>query len=267
MTTIRHLPFRSRRLYFAAAVPLVFGAGLASAFALDAMSRNTSLAPDESPRVVTPAPLAPDAAPIPAPSDAIVLFDGASLDAWRADADKPAAWSFDRTLGGAMHVTPGKGGLFTKQSFGDVQLHIEFATPADVKGDGQERGNSGVYLQGRYEVQVLDSFNSPTYSNGQCGAIYAQHPPLVNACRKPGEWQTYDIIFLAARFDDAGTRTAPARMTVIHNGVLIHDHAELNGETTAAPNKEGKADGPLYLQDHGNPVRYRNIWIRPLSAK
>lgn len=197
-----------------------------------------------------------------APSDATVLFDGKDLSRWATMDGKPAGWASDGT---AMTVTTGAGSIVTRDKFADCQLHIEFATPAKVEGEGQGRGNSGVYLQGRYEVQVLDSYNSRTYPDGQCGAIYKQHPPLVNACRAPGEWQTYDIVFRAPRFDGAGRKTANASLTVVHNGVLIQDHADVTGPTGSAPFKESPDPGPLYLQDHGNPVRYRNIWIRPLA--
>ncbi|MGE3107640.1 MAG: DUF1080 domain-containing protein [Phycisphaerales bacterium] len=231
-----------------------------------------SLADGDAPRADEPEPrvVAPGAAdqgqpPIPPPSDATVLFDGTSLDTFRSADGGAARWTIEGKHGGAMTITPGAGGIFSTHQFGDAQVHIEFATPAEVLGEGQSRGNSGVYLQGRYEVQVLDSFKNSTYPNGQCGAIYAQHAPLVNACRGPGLWQSYDIIFRAPRFDAAGTRIQPAQITVLHNGVLIHDHADVQGETTAAPIKEGPGDGPLYLQDHGCQVRYRNIWIRPLA--
>jgi hypothetical protein len=156
------------------------------------------------------------------------------------------------------------GGLFTKEEFGACQLHVEWASPSEVKGEGQGRGNSGVYLQGRYEIQVLDSYNSKTYPNGQAGAYYGHSAPLVNACRKPGEWQSYDIIFHPPK-KTADGQTQDGSFTVLHNGVLIQDHVAVKPEpTTAAPLKGLVEQGPLYLQDHGNPVRYRNIWIRKL---
>jgi len=196
-----------------------------------------------------------------APSDAIVLFDGTSLDAWAGKDGKPQ-WTIDD---GSLLVTGG-GPLHTKQKFGSCQLHIEWRTPAKIKGNGQGRGNSGVFLMSRYEVQVLDSYDNPTYADGQAAAIYGQYPPLVNACRKPGEWQTYDIVFDAPKFEGEKL-VKPAYFTVFHNGVLVHDHDKVIGATAhrklAHYSPHGKA--PLQLQDHGNPVRYRNIWIRPLD--
>lgn len=234
-----------------------------AALMVSAVASGERHASEPEPRIVSPGRIAA-VTPVAPPSDAVVLFDGTSLDSWRGESDEPAVWHVDGQPGAAMTIKPGGGGIFSKMTYADAQIHVEFATPSEPKGEGQERGNSGVYIQGRYEVQVLDSFKNSTYPNGQCGAIYAQHAPLVNASRGPGEWQTYDIIFRAAKFDDAGKRIAPARLTVIHNGVLIQDHAEASGETTAAPMKEGSGDGPLFLQDHGNAVRYRNIWIRRL---
>jgi len=157
--------------------------------------------------------------------------------------------------------------LRTKRTFGDCQLHIEWRTPAKVEGEGQDRGNSGVFLQGRYEVQVLDSYNNRTYSNGQAGSIYKQYIPLVNACRKSGQWQTYDIFFRSPRFSDKGALEVPGYITVVHNGVLIQDHVQLKGSTVyrGAPSYERhNLKEPLMLQDHGNPVSYKNIWLREL---
>jgi hypothetical protein len=197
------------------------------------------------------------------PSDAIVLFDGSDLSQW----DGGDKWLVEN----GYAVSRG-GGITTRDSFGDCQLHIEWASPEVVEGKGQGRGNSGVYLMGKYELQILDSYDNPTYFDGQAGAMYKTRPPLVNACRKPGEWQTYDIIFHAPRFDGA-TLTKPAYITVLHNGVLIQDHTELLGSTAwdsppqYAPHPP---KGPIHLQFHGNPVRFRNIWIReiaPLAAQ
>ncbi len=215
--------------------------------------------PDAEPKVVK-APAAANSAPAPAPSDATVLFDGKSLDAWQSTDGKPAPW----TVADGAATVNGKGSIITKAKFGDMQIHLEFATPTDISGESQGRGNSGVYLQGRYELQILDSFNNPTGAKGSCGAIYSKHAPLVNASRGPGEWQTYDIVFHAAKFDAAGKKTANARVTAFHNGVLIQNNAEIDGTTGSSPLKESAEPGFLYLQDHGNPVKFRNIWVRPL---
>lgn len=237
------------------ATGMLGGAGRAGAARMAA----AALADDTEPPVVTPGQPASDR-PTPAPSDAIVLFDGTSLDAWQAEKGGAAGWKVEGVAGGSMTIEPGTGSIVTKRSFGDAQFHIEFATPKEVSGEGQGRGNSGVYLQGRYEVQVLDSYENKTYFNGQCAAIYGQHPPLVNACRKPGEWQTYDIIFTAPKFGADGKVTTPARITVLHNGVLVQNNVEATNPTATAQ------DGPLMLQDHNNRGRYRNIWVRQLSA-
>lgn len=199
------------------------------------------------------------------PSDAIVLFDGKDMSAWN-DADK---WEVSD---GVVTITPsGQANVHnprTKQSFGDCQLHLEWAEPEKITGSGQGRGNSGVFLMGKYEVQILDSFHNKTYHDGQCGSIYKQYPPLVNACRKPGEWQTYDIIFEAPKFDGEGKVSKPAYVTVLQNGVLVQNHAELLGSTSyfQAPVYEAHPEkAPVELQDHGNPVKFRNIWIRELT--
>jgi hypothetical protein len=208
------------------------------------------------PAVVTPGC---DQAP---PSDAIILFRKAKDLANWAGRDGEAKWKTGcRTI-----KVNGTGDIVTKEKFGDCQLHVEFRTPAKVVGEGQGRGNSGVYVQTLYEVQVLDSYINETYYNGQAGAIYKQSPPLVNASRKPGKWQAYDIVFHAPRFAADGSLTNPATMTVFHNGVLIQDNFQLKGPTTYAgyPKYEAHGDLPLLLQDHGNPVKYRNVWIRKL---
>lgn len=198
-----------------------------------------------------------------APSDAIVLFDGSHTNEWTHDDGSAVKWQLGDD---AMTVVKGTGGIKTKRNFGDCQLHIEWRTPGEVVGKGQGRGNSGIFLQSRYELQVLDNFENVTYSNGQAGSIYKQSIPLVNACRPPGEWQTYDIIYTAPRFNDDGIKTASARITVLHNGVLIQNNTEIKGTTEyiglPKNSKHGKA--PLSLQDHSNPVSYRNIWIREL---
>ncbi len=210
------------------------------------------------PRVVTPGQ------GMQPPSDAIVLFDGTHWKEWQSARDNSAVnW----TLGdGAGTVKPGAGDIITRRSFGDIQLHLEFRTPELVKGEGQGRGNSGVYLQNRYEVQVLDCYENRTYSNGQTGAIYKQTLPLVNACRKPGEWQSYDILFTAPRFNADGILLTPACITVIHNGVVIQLNTEIKGPTEyiGLPVYQAHGKAPLKLQDHGDLVSYRNVWVREL---
>jgi len=212
------------------------------------------------PKVVTPGEKPSDP-----PSDAIVLFDGKDLSKWKG------AESWEVKDG---YAVVRKTNIFTKESFGpDYQLHVEFATPEKVTGKGQGRGNSGVFLANRYEVQVLDSYNNLTYFDGQCAAIYKQSPPMVNACRKPGEWQTYDIIFESPRFADDGKLTRPGYVTVIHNGAVVHNHFELQGSTSydRAPAYERHSPRePIRLQNHGNPVKFRNIWVRevkPIEGK
>ncbi len=215
-----------------------------------------SFAAETEPPVVTPG------TGTQPPSDAIVLFDGKDLSKWRSvDHEGPAKWVVSD---GYVQVN-GTGSIRTKDEFADVQLHVEWATPSEVKGHSQERGNSGVYLQGRYEIQVLDSYDNKTYFNGQAGSFYGNFAPLVNASRKPGEWQTYDIVFHPPKKAEGG-QVKPGSFTVIHNGVLVQDHIPVKGgATTAAAYKDVAEKGPLVLQDHGNPVRFRNIWIRPLQ--
>jgi len=198
--------------------------------------------------------------PGPPPSDAIVLFNGKDLSHWKSASGGDAKW---RVENGYMEVN-GTGNIATREEFADVQVHVEWATPSEVKGEGQGRGNSGVYLEGRYEIQVLDSYENKTYPNGQAGAFYGVAAPLVNASRKPGQWQTYDIVFHPPK-QSADGKIGPGSFTVLHNGVLVQDHVAVKGEATTAANLRGIAPkGPLILQDHGNPVRYRNIWIRRL---
>jgi len=199
-----------------------------------------------------------------APSDAIVLFDGSNLDEWVTLNGEKAGWKINED--GSMTVVGGAGNIVTKRKFDDIQLHLEFSSPAKVEGEGQGRGNSGVFMQKRYEVQVLDSYQNRTYSNGQAGALYKQHPPLVNASRPPGEWQTYDIIYTAPRFNKDGMRIVPAYITVLHNGVLIHNHREIKGTTEyiGLPKNVAHGEDVIMLQDHSNPVSYRNIWVREL---
>ncbi|HEU4570113.1 MAG TPA: DUF1080 domain-containing protein [Gemmatimonadales bacterium] len=204
--------------------------------------------------------------PVPAPSDAIVLFDGRGLAAWRSadSAAAPARWT---VRGGYVEVAPGTGGIATRDSFGDIQLHIEWSAPLPVRGEGQERGNSGVFLMGTYEIQVLDSYHNDTYPDGQAGAIFGQFPPLVNPARPPGEWNSYDIVFHRPRFDAAGKLIAPARATVLFNGVLVQDDQAILGPTTYGERSAYQAHPdrlPIELQDHEFKVRYRNVWVRRL---
>lgn len=194
------------------------------------------------------------------PSDALVLFDGRDLSQWRDARTNAAAWKVEN---GYLEVAR-TGDIFTREEFGDVQLHVEWAAPAEVTSKDQGRGNSGVYLMGRYEIQVLDGFENQTYPAGQAAAFYGNSAPLVNACRPPGEWQTYDIIFRAPK-PQADGQIEPGSLTLLHNGVLVQDHVPVKGPPTPAAAFKGvAAKGPLVLQDHGNPVRYRNIWLRKL---
>jgi hypothetical protein len=198
------------------------------------------------------------------PSDAIILFDGRDLSHW-SNGKGEAAWKVEN---GYIECVPKTGDMQTKDKWGDFQLHIEWATPAEVKGSSQGRGNSGVFLHGRYEIQVLDSFENLTYADGQASGIYGQWPPLVNASRRPGEWQTYDIVFHAAKFKDGAVEQL-ATVTVFHNGILTHEKKEILGPTQhRALAKESPYDGKggIRLQDHGNTIRYRNIWLRPIKG-
>ncbi len=200
-----------------------------------------------------------------APSDAVVLFDGKDLSKWVGDKNAAPEW---KIADGFAEATKGK--IRTRDEFGDFQLHLEFATPAKVEGRGQGRGNNGVNIYGRYEIQILDSFDNLTYADGMCGAMYGQRPPLVGASKKPGEWQTYDVIWESPMWDAAGKLTKKAVITVLHNGVLIHNHYELVGTTPyrAMPSydKPHPPKGAIELYYHSNPVRFRNIWIRPITA-
>jgi hypothetical protein len=199
------------------------------------------------------------------PSDAIVLFNGKDLSPWASEDGQPAKW---KVSDGYLEVVPHSGYIHTRQPFGDCQLHVEFAEPTPPVGEGQGRGNSGVFLMGLYEIQVLDSYQNKTYADGEAGAVYGQFPPLMNASRAPGQWQTYDIIFHGPRFGREGKLLNPARATVLHNGVLVQDNVELSGPTAhhdRPPYKLTPDKLPLSLQDHGNAVRFRNIWIRELG--
>jgi hypothetical protein len=195
-----------------------------------------------------------------------VLFDGSGLSAWNHEDGRDAEW---RVAGGAMTVEPGTGGIRTREGFGSIQLHIEWRSPAEVSGEGQGRGNSGVFLMERYELQVLDSYENRTYSNGQAGSVYKQHIPQVNASRGPGVWQSYDVVFTAPRFASDGAVARPAHMTVLHNGVLVLDHVELEGPTEYIGPAAYVAHGdrvPILLQDHGNTVSFRNVWVREIHG-
>ena len=199
------------------------------------------------------------------PSDAIVLFDGKDLSAWESAKDgSKAPWTVQD---GYFTVKPGTGNVKTKEDFGDFQLHIEWRSPQKIEGEGQGRGNSGIFLQGLYEVQVLDSYESPTYVNGQAGSIYKQHPPLVNATKPPTEWDVYDIIYTAPKFDEKnGALLEAGYVTVLHNGVVVQNRSKLQGTTEyiGTPKWVAHGDGPIVLQDHSNTTSFRNVWIRPL---
>ena len=232
------------------------------------LTKDDDLPPDPKVTEVwfpVPSKVTPGATPGAAPSDAVILFDGKNVDAWKSAKDgSPARWN---VVNGEMVIAPGTGDIQTKETFGDVQLHVEWlgpALPADKVN--QDRGNSGVFLQDVYEVQVLDNFENKTYVNGMVGSIYKQHPPLVNATLPAEKWQTYDIIFTAPRFAADGSLTSPARLTVLHNGVLVQNNVKLKGGTTyiGAPSYTPHGNMPIRLQDHGHLVRYRNIWLRKL---
>lgn len=212
--------------------------------------------------VVTPANNLGDA-----PSDAIILFDGTNLDQWVSQKDiaNPAPWKIMDN--DHMEVVPGSGGIQTKMKFGDCQLHVEFSAPDFVESESQGRGNSGIFLQGRYELQILDSYENRTYRNGQAASIYKDHAPLVNAMRSPLEWNSYDIIYKAPRFKENGQLDSKATITVLHNGVLVQNNVEINGITyyIGLHNyPEAHGDDVIKLQDHGNKTQFRNIWLRKL---
>jgi hypothetical protein len=217
------------------------------------------------PPVIDPGTASTQQTPGRPPSDAIALFDGKDLSKWQHKDGSTAKWKVEN---GYFEVVPKTGYIYTKEPLGDCQLHVEFAEPSPPKGTDQDRGNSGVFLHGLYEIQVLDSYENKTYADGQAAAVYGQFPPQANASRPPGQWQTYDIVFHGPRFDAAGKLLRPARITAFHNGVLVQDNVELTGPTankqrppyTATPEKL-----PLALQDHSHPVRYRNIWLRELK--
>lgn len=219
------------------------------------------------PAVVTPGTESSQQKTGSPPSDAIVLFDGKDLSQWQSEKGGPAKWKVEN---GTMEVVKGTGLISTKQGFGDCQLHVEWRAPVPPVGESQARGNSGVFLMGKYEMQVLDSYNNKTYPDGQAASVYGQYPPLVNASRPPGEWQAYEIIFHGPHFDSAGKLLRPARVTLLHNGVLVQDNVEIMGPTAHMQRPPYQAHAgklPISLQDHGHPVRYRNIWIRELKEE
>lgn len=221
------------------------------------------------PPIVTPGMYSANTAGTTPPSDAVVLFDGKNADNWFANkgynpttSTDPLQWPVRDGVLYSSKVSSAR----SKQEFGDMQLHLEFQTPAKVEGNGQGRGNSGIFLQGRYEVQVLDNYENPTYVNGMVGSIYKQAIPLANPSRKPGEWQTYDIIYTAPRFSKSGIMVDPAYVTVLLNNVLVQNHVAIKGTTEyiGYPKMTAHGKGPIVLQDHGNPVGFRNIWVREL---
>jgi hypothetical protein len=249
-------------------------------FLLSFISWGTSVAQDKKPmkmesamteiweptiEVVTPGNLTPNGT-YSAPSDAIVLFDGTDLSAWVNKDGAAAEWTVHD---GVFTVNKGTGDIMTKQSFQDFQLHIEWQVPQNISGESQYRGNSGVFLQNKYEVQLLDSYQNATYINGQAGSIYKQTPPLKNAMQPPGQWNIYDIIYTAPRFKDNGILFSPARVTVLHNGVVIQNNTQITGHTpnVGLPKYTAHGPGPIKLQDHGDPsapLSFRNIWIREM---
>jgi hypothetical protein len=217
------------------------------------------------PPIITPGTESTQERPGIPPSDAVVLFNGKDLSNWESLDGGPAKWTVGN---GYFATTPNTGDIRTKAAFGDCQLHVEWATPNPPKGKDQDRGNSGVFLHGLYEIQVLDSYDNVTYADGEAAAVYGQYPPLVNAARKPGVWQIYDIVFHGPRFDANGQLTRHANVTVFYNGVLVQDHVEIMGPTAhheRPPYKPTPEKLPLELQDHHHPVKYRNLWIRELK--
>jgi hypothetical protein len=219
-----------------------------------------------TPPIIEPGTPSTQESPGRPPSDATVLFDGKDLSHWVHDSGTPAAWKIEN---GYVEVAPKTGTIHTREAFGDCQLHVEFREPTPPTGESQERGNSGVFFMGLYEIQVLDSYENKTYADGQASAVYGQYPPLVNASRPPGQWQSYDIVFHGPRFGKDDKLLRPAHVTVFHNGVLVQDNVELTGPTAhhaRPPYKAHPTRLPLGLQAHNNPVRFRNIWIRELKS-
>ncbi len=244
--------------------PLLIAAGVLAAAPAFAQANTEPTRDPAKTEVWTPVPATVATPPGKAPSDAIVLFDGKDASAWESEQGGRVPWA---VADGAMTIVPGSKGIRTRQRFCDIQLHVEWRTPVETKGfDGQNRGNSGIFLQELYELQVLDSYNNPTYANGQAGSIYKQAMPLVNASRAPGQWQAYDILWKAPRFSPGGGLISPARITVLHNGVLVQDDTVLAGRTEyiGPPSYSPHACAPIHLQEHDAKVSYRNIWVREL---
>jgi len=243
----------------------IFHAGIGRSFQSEGLTRwQIHDMNRPQPPVVTPGEPSSQAQPGRPPSDAIVLFDDKDLSAWQGAQGEPAPWKVEK---GYFEVVPKSGDIYSKQAFGDCQVHVEWASP-EWAGETFDPGNSGVFLAALYEVQIVDSVHSKIYADGQAAAMYGQYPPLVNVCRAPGLWQTYDIVFHDARFDTGGKLLRPAIITVFHNGVLVQDHVELTGPTAhhqRPPYQPHPARMPLRLQDHNYKVRFRNVWVRELS--
>lgn len=263
-----------------AAATMIAGAGLAVIVQVRRDGyKNTPIIPGQKWHVHDsdrpyPPEVVPGATPGAPPSDAIVLFDGTDTSHWIQGEPGPTATNLQPTkwkaIDGALVVNPGTGSISTKETFGDCQLHIEWQEDETIKGSGQGRGNSGVFLMRKFEIQVLDSYKSATYADGQAGALYGQWPPMVNPIRKPGEWQTYDVIFEAPKFD-GDKLVSPAYVTLFFNGVMVHNHQKLNGPTAhqaVAPYTKMPAEDRISLQDHGprQPLRFRNIWVRRIKG-
>ncbi len=228
-----------------------------------AVSLSAVFAAEGTPPLKVVDPGSPPSPAPDAPSDATILFDGRDLSRWRSGRGDPR-WKVED---GVLTVAPGTGDLTTRDSYGDIQLHIEWRISADVKGAGESRGNSGIKLHEAYEIQILDSFRSDSNPLTQAGAVYKQHAPLVNACRKPGEWQVFDIVFRAPRFDGEGKLKRQGTFTVFQNGVLIHDKVKVFGRTNSTRPVKPDLKQPFFLQDHGAAVGFRNIWLRELPPE
>ncbi len=236
-------------------------------FTNNAIGQKRTQLPPEATEFYTPVPplVKSGTSTTTAPADAIVLFDGTNLSSWESEKGGAATWKVENDV---LTVNPGTGGIKTVQSFGDIQIHLEWRSPSEIVGEGQGRGNSGIYFMNKYEVQILDSYENKTYTNGQAASIYKQSPPLVNVTKPPGEWNTYDIIFTAPRFSENGMVISRAMITAFHNGVLVQNNFQLQGPTEyiGIPNYKAHEEKlPIHLQDHGNPVSFRNIWVRELN--